>query len=324
MKNLFLLHCAFSLVFLILSHNSFAATSEGDIIAGELSAQDVAAWLSTVPKKPKKIGIFNVQVSSNMETSFATYFEAQMVKSSLENKNFNLISCSECRTPKVMIRGDSLVVSRGSPDKDTFIHLGKQEEVGAFLTIEISKTQLSLFATAILYQTSDGQILASETFKNPDLDFSESATQFMFGFGPGVAIGGKDDLVLNDNESAAPRMGADLHLMSEVGFGKAGINLGGVFNGRNKGRLYYLIPTLGWRGRFGGSGISTLKTLGIGYAVGLQTSGISPSIGYYVFLGSYVSVGLKGTFLIPLYKGKAGQDNMDGFMGFEIGFNLGR
>lgn len=116
-------------------------------------------------------------------------------------------------------------------------------------------------------------------------------------------------------------LGAHVAVLEEVGFGKAGLVIGGA--GGGAGGLGYVVPTLGWRGRFGSYGVSSLRSLGVGFGFSDEAGGIAVRGAYTLMLGTFTSVGVDVIGLVPLQKPE-GRNPVNFAATVFIGITLGR
>lgn len=292
--------------------------TESEFLAAQLLGDQVALWFDKLDNRPNNVGIFSIRVSSPLESDYSGVIEAEIIKHLRAIGNISVISCAECRAPQVKVNGDRLVVTKGAADLESLRELGKKNGAATFLTMDVYRTTLNVIAQASLYQTGSGEVLFTEQFKIPAIDFSNAAIQFLFEAGTGFVLGAKPS-TQSDN---LPLEG-DLSLLEELGFGKGGLNIGGIFSG-SQGTIGYIDPTLGFRGRFGASPVTWLFSLGTGFGLASDKSGIVGRGSYDIFLGSFTVIGVSGTWLFPVRSKQDPSSTLNGMIGIHIGLSLGR
>jgi len=308
-------------LFLIPIHSvSYAhEIGEAEFLAASLTGEDIALWVQRLQHVPRAIGLFSIRAEPPLDPDFANVVEGEIAKN-LESRNISrVVTCPECRTSQIQVLGERIVVTRSAPDLRTLQDLGKKLGADAFLVADVYRTQLSLISQVNLYDTLSGQLIGAETFKVPALEIANAAMQLMIKAGPGFLFGGGQLSTSSDGPSAPP-FSVNLLVLEELGFGKGGINVGGVFNRENS--YGYVMPTLGWRGRFGGTSLSTLKSISAGYGFRDSTYGVAVGLSYDVFFGSFAFLGLQATGIIPI--ASRSTTSPFGFAGINIGLSLGR
>ncbi|MGE4233683.1 MAG: hypothetical protein AB7F43_10170 [Bacteriovoracia bacterium] len=290
---------------------------ESEFLAANLTAEEIAIWIEKIESRPRSVGIFSVRVSTPLESDYGSIIETEVLKQLRSRNLMTVIGCPECKVPRVKVSGDRIVITKGAPELDAFKELGRKLSVESFLVIDVYRTSLSVITNATLYQTSSGEVISAERFKVPALDFSNSAMQFMMLAGPGFTLGGKS---LSPNDSSFPLL-ANILILEELGFGKGGLNLGGIFAG-DQGSLFYVQPTIGWRGRFGATAISSLFRVGAGFGLQGKDRGASAQITYDIFIGSFTVVGLDAVGFVPVRSPNS--QSFNGYLGLHMGLSLGR
>lgn len=304
-----------------LSTTTLSWGGEGDLIAAADIAEDISNWIHGFKNPPKSIGIFSIKLPPSLDPSFANVFEAELVKY-LQAGKTRVVNCPECRTPRLKVKGERILITKGAPDLSTFMELGNNLEVEAFLALEVDKTKLSMITHATVYEVASGKILGADAFKASDLDFVESAMQYNLSFGPGFSFGKAANTNANPGSSSPPLV-ADFSVLEELSFGKGGFNVGSVFNAENNNYFYFL-PTVGFRFRWGHSSLHSLITLGAGYGTGSAGSGGSGAIGINFYIGSFTFIGVKTTGIIPFNTKNNPDQGPLGTVSLQIGLSLGK
>lgn len=297
-----------------------ASPSESELQAAVILGTDVGIWFEALPNRPRSVGIFSVRISAPLDPEYSTIIEAEVVKNMRQAApQTQILSCLECRTPQVKVVGDRLTITKGSPNLESMQELAKKTGAETFLALDVFRTRLSVQVQATIYQASSAEIITTEQFKIPALNLNDASMQISLMAGPGLPFGGRE---LGSGESAEA-LGANFMILEELGFGKGGLNIGAVFAG-GQGQMFYAVPTLGWRGRFGSSAVHTLFDVGLGYGFANDSAkGIAASLGYAVFLGSITSIGLRSALLLPLSAPNTAQPLLGGVT-LQIGLSLGR
>lgn len=286
------------------------APEEAEFAAAEKIGEDIAEWIAGMERRPSSIGIFNVYTNYPLDQDYSTVVETEVMKSLAKNDIQNVISCTECRTNQVSVVNDRVVISKGAPDMDAMKRIGKTQPVETFLMVEIYRTKISILAHAVLYQNPSGVLISAQRFRVTAVSFSDASTQFIGTIGLGRPLGiTSSDLATDFN----------IGLLEEMGFAKGGLFIGGVLAG--SGTLFYLTPTIAFRGRFGHGGIAWLLRLGFGYGLGGASRGFAVNAGYDITLGSTAVVGFGGSYFLP---SPAVTGALTGFLGLRVGFSLGR
>ena len=322
MKRSIFYRFALLAIFAICLGNAASAKppGESDFIGAQLTGEDVSIWLKGLDKQPKSIGIFSVHVHQPLDPEFADVMQNQIQKAMQTETSMRVIVCEECHTPQVQLKGDRLVVTKGAPDLQTMSDYGKKNEVDTFLTVDVYRTKLSMISQISLFDATSGQVLGSTEIKIPAFDLDDSSVQIMVKFGPGIVIGG--DSSSGDGTSSTPPLGGAVEFLEELGFGKGGVTVGGA--GSSAGSMLFVLPTLAWRGRFGATGMTSLKGVGLGFGKTGDSWGVSAGLSYDVFLGSFTSVGLQAYAVVPTSSSNGTNNGINGFIGVSIGFSIGR
>lgn len=299
---------------LVLGSVSFARPpEEPEINAARVIGERIAEWVDDMERRPYSISIYSVHTNFPLEQDYSTVVETEVLKALTDKKFEKVQSCSECRTPHVAVQDDKVIVTKGAFDVDTMKKVGRKQAVDTFIVIEVFRTKLSVIAEASLYQNGSGNLLAAERIKVPALNISDAAAQFLILLGPGKELGGSTPSNVGMSTSV------DLMLLEDVGFAKAGLDLGGVFGGQNT--LFYLDPSLSFRGRFGNSYLGYGLTFGLGYGFASGAKGLAFRGAYDIFLGTLGVMGIEGIYFLP---DKSGVKTFSSFAGFHVGIAIGR
>lgn len=286
---------------------------EPEINAARVIGERIAEWIDDMERRPYSISIYNIHTNYPLEQDYSTVVETEILKALNDKKFEKISSCSECRTPHVAVQDDKVVVTKGAFDVETMKKVGRKQPVDVFLSAEIFRTKLSVIAEVSVYQNGTGNLIAAERVKVPALNISDAAAQFLILLGPGKELGG------TTSSTTGMATSADLILLEDVGFAKAGLDLGGVFGGQNT--LFYLDPTLSFRGRFGSTYLGYGLTLGVGYGFATGAKGLAFRGSYDLFLGTLGVLGIEGLYFLP---DKSGIKTFSSFVGFHVGIAIGR
>jgi len=296
-----------------------ASPGEAELVAASLTGEEISIWLEKLPGRPASIGIFGIQVSAPLEQGYSSVLEAEILKYTKERKLIQVMSCLECRSTQTKVEGDHLIVTKGAPNIENLRELGKKYGTEAFLSLEVFRTAFSVFTQVTLYQASNGEIIAVERFKVPAFELSHRAMQFLLVGGPGRTFG----YAPTQTEDSIP-YSINLLALEELGFGKGGLAVGGIF-AHDAGNLGYIAPTLGVRSRFGATTISSLASVSTGFGFTGEKGGVAVRAAYDLFIGTFTVVGVHGVYLFSV-KGVATpeKDTLSGYAGLHIGLALGR
>jgi len=292
--------------------------SEADLIAATETAHEIGLFLQGLPQKPANVAIFDVRVNFPIDPGFASVLEAEVIRTLREEQSTTMTSCFECRAPQIEIRDDKLVVRKGIPDQAAMGRLAKATGADSFMMLNISHTRFSLVTEVTLYQASDGTALGAKQIRIPALDWSEAGLQLILAAGPSSLSGGQS---VFGNNTAIP-FSAHLAALEEVGFGKAGLVLGGA--GGPAGNLAYITPTIAWRNAYGTSGIYSLKSLGGGFGTSNGVGVIAVRADYTLMLGSFTVAGAEAVLLSPAPSQSNTGQPLSFVLSAFIGFNFGR
>lgn len=116
--------------------------TESEFTAATLSAEEVAIFFEKLEKKPSNVAIFDVKVNHPLDPSFAEAMEGEVVRVLKDTKAISLVNCPECRSPKLEVRNDKLVIRKGMTDQASMKDLAKELGVDSFLKLEIFERDL--------------------------------------------------------------------------------------------------------------------------------------------------------------------------------------
>ena len=293
----------------LLSAFRASAATEADFATAHQAGSEIADWVAGLDAKPKSLGVFAVRARAPLDDETADLVENATVRALMENKIATVTTCPVCKTKRVEVRGDRLAVDPDAAEIKVLREQAKANGTEAFLVMDVVPARLAVNIAAQLIETASGQPIATKSFKVPSLAWSESATQVLFTLGPTFT---DEDVGIVGNAL----------VLQEIGFAKGGLDLGFV-NAGARGSLVYLLPTIGWRGDFGASGVHTLKTVGLGYGLSNSTAGLVGRLGYEVFIGSFTNIGIEASGLIPIQRHEAGKEPLSATLTLHIGFALG-
>ncbi|MBI4404428.1 MAG: hypothetical protein HY537_09720 [Deltaproteobacteria bacterium] len=303
-----------SFTFLCFANYSFGRTpDEAEFRAAESLGEDIARWISKLERPPTSLGIFSVNSNFPLEQDYSRIVERELMKHLVNRGVRNVTGCPECRAAQVNVHDERVIISKGAPDLDTLRMIGKKMPVETFLMVDIYRTKIAVIALASLYQNPSGSILGVERFTAPALSLTDASVQLIFTLGPGKIITGKG------SEATGLPYAGNLTLVEELGFGKGGLNLGGVIG--NGTTLIYLNPTLLLRGRFGASHLAWSTAFGVGYGFTAEARGLSLRGAFEIYLGSFTIIGLEGMYFLP---SDSSVNTLNSYAGFHIGLGLGR
>ena len=133
--------------------------NEADLLAGTLTADEIGTFFDKLEKKPTNVAVFDVKVNAPLDQSFAEALEGEIVRVLRESRTITIMNCFECRTPRMEVREDKLMVKKGMPDQASITQLGKQLGVDSFMMLEVFRTRFSLVTQVTLVQASEVQSL---------------------------------------------------------------------------------------------------------------------------------------------------------------------
>jgi len=317
MTNMKKLIALLSLALFIFSAESSQARppEEAEFKAAAILGDEIAEWYSRIEPRPASVAIFSVHSNMPLEQDYSDVLETEILKGMSSRGIPHVSSCSECRSPRITVEDQRVVITKGAPDQETLKKIGRKYPVEAFITVDVYRTKLNVLAQAVIYSNPTGQVINANHFTIPALNFSDNSVQFLGLFGLGMDLSKS-----SDGSTAAVLTAVNLLLLEDVGFGKGGLDIGMVMGGPST--LIYIDPTLAFYGRFGLSGVTYSFDLGAGYGFSGSAKGIVGRVGYDLFLGSSAVIGVEAAYLLPM--GTAPTDAMKGYAGFHVGFSLGR
>lgn len=301
-----------ALIVASLATNDAAARppDDSEIKAAPLLASEIGRWVRRLSNAPKSVGIFNIFSNTPLDQDYSSMVEAEIITALKREDIADVSSCSECRTPQVVLQGEKLIIRKGTPDAETLEKLGERHPVESFMVVDINRTSFYVIAQVTLYQNPSGSVLAAERFEIPAIKIDESSVQVLFTGGIGNTLGAA---------AGAPFSTAfALGIYEELGFGKGGLTLGTVMGG-SAGTLIYVNPSVTFRNRFGVSAVTWSFNIGAGLGLLSGGKGIAMRGAFDVYLGSWSVVGVEALYYLPETTA-----TMKGFVGLHLGFSIGR
>ncbi len=293
------------------------AATEGEFMAMKNLGQEVGRWINELKPAPASLSVFSIDMTAPLEEHLKPILLADLTHEITEGKTTKVYHCEECLAPRVQVEGDRIVVTRGAPDQKELIELGKKTGAESFLSLVVYRTAFSIMAQATLIGPNNGEMIAAESFRIPNLDFRDAATQIMIGTGAAFSFAGN-----GDGEGGSFPLNFNLAIMEEIAPGKGGLVIGG-FSGFTRNNPIYVMPSIALRNRFKGSRIYGLTHFDAGYGFSSDSKGVMFGIGHYVFLSSFsfIHAGLLG--LIPATSGETDATTMIAGT-VSVGFSLGK
>lgn len=296
---------------------SFAkGPDEAEFVAAGVLGDHIGSWIGGLDNKPSSVGIFSVHSNAPLDQDYSAIVETEIMKALAKEGINKVFACTECRQAQVSVQDDKLIISKGNPDLETFKKLGQSYNTETFLVVDIFRTKLNIVAQTVLYQNATGTVVSAERFTIPAISFSDSSVQVLLTYGVGQILGSKAG-----GTSSGYSTAGNLMLLEEVGFGKAGLDLGAVMGANGAGTLIFIDPTLAFRGHFGTSGVGWSFMLGAGYGFVGSTKGAVGRAGYEVYLGQLAVLGAEVAYLFGSGTSSAA---LPGYAGFHVGIALGR
>lgn len=311
---------ASTVISLILLSSSMArgsALGESNLQAATILAEDTISWIDQLTDKPASVALFQVRATSPVSQEYAQLIESELLRASKKASSVAFTSCLECRVPQVKVDGDNLVITKGMPDPETVKSLGVKTGAKSFLVLDLFRTNYSVYAEATLINARNAEVISVNQIRVPAFEIGESSLLFMLHGGIGRILGptvGGLSIPYSINISA----------LEELGFGKGGLTLGGIFAGQN-GNLGYAVPTLGLRTQFGATPVHALASIGAGFGYAGSKAGAALRASYDLFLGSFTSLGVDAAYLIPVSGLVSGTSSaLNGYIGLHLGVSIGR
>lgn len=283
---------------------------EAEFTAAALLGDEIGEWIAEMNPPIKSLGIFSVHSNYPLESDYSQIVEAEVLKGLRSNGLNKVTTCPQCRSLRINVEEERLIIKKGAPDFESLKEIGRTQPVEAFLVISIYRTSLSIVAHAVVYKNPSAEVISSERFRVPTLNFSDASVQAMFTVGGGMLLGGP--------ATGDPPIAVNISLLEELGFGKGGLNIGGVIGGQT---IFYLNPTILFRGRFGAGAIAWSINIGAGYAIASPAKAIIARGGYDIYIGSLAILGIEASYLLSVGSEKA---PVDGYVGVHLGISLGR
>lgn len=284
------------------------APDQAEFYAAADIGKDIAHWIQNMNPKPKSIAIFNVFANEPFDQDYAALVEAEIIKH-LSRQDFDHVSsCSECRTPQIVLEGELLVVRKGMPDAETLKRIGERHPVEAFINVDIYRSSFYVLANAVMFSNPEGQLLSSERFSAPAMSVSTADVQFLVTGGVGKLLA---------PTSTTYSLAGNLMLVEEMGFAKGGLSIGAV---TGPAMLIYTLPTIAFRGGFGNINLTWQFNMGAGFGLAGGEKGITLRGGLEFFLGSFTVLGLDAIY----FASDATTPSFSTYAGLHIGFVLGR
>lgn len=310
-----------------------AEIKERDLSAAKLMSIDLAKWWENLPEpRPKSVAIASVSISSDMDPVFSGAIESLVLRALSEKQGLvSVQACFECRTPRVHVKDDSLVVTKGIPNRATLLELGKAVATESFMEIEVTRNGDSLLTRVTVVKIPSGEIYASEVLTIPDSALKNGGFELIVKAGLRFELNSKPDYPV----SFPVPIGVDILVLDQITKStKAGIALGATIF-PTTGSFGYVMPTLAWRIQFGRTPLSLLPMIqgGIGIREGLSNLDVEPKLIQPVVIGAtaglgldlYVSknvfMGIDGIAFFPLHNFTANQIGL--LAGFHVGTAFG-
>lgn len=286
-----------------------------DFMAARTLGHDIASWITKVPNSPESVLIYSVNSHEPYDKSFSDVLETEIMDKLGELNIKEVTTCHECRIAQVRVDQSQIIVSKGAPDTETIKRMASKYPTKSAVLVEVYKTKVFIQAQAVLYTNPGGRLIGAEKFKVPILDTEEKAVQFLLTFGSGFVT-----LDSGTSSGSGLRGAGNITLLEEIGFAKAGLNLGGVFT--PGATLFHLNPTLGIRNRFGASKLKWGLDIGLGYGLAGSRQGFVIRAAPQLFFGSFAVVGGEFTYFLA-NDGGTGSGAIQTYYGLHIGFTLG-
>ena len=299
------------LVCLLFASIAHAGARDGDVQAVTDMGVELSSWFAAIPEKPKTIAVFSVALSDNLDANFAGIVESIII-AKLNAQGVRVSACYPCRAPRVEVKGEQIIVTKGIPDHQAMVDLASTMEVESFLTVKVTKTKFSILTHVTLVQVPSGTVISTGTFSIPSIDLSETSLLLMFSAGFHYQLSGK-------RRSGNPPTSIDIGILEQVGSStKAGLDLG-VMIAPGQKALIYATPELAWKIAVRTLSIVPMPSLrfGIG-AVGSSVSFVG-GFDFDVFLGRIFYLGAGTLSAVPF----DGTRTMH-FVGGHLGAAMGR
>lgn len=256
-------HLNFFILFIFFGlHSAQAEVRDRDISGVKLMSADLASWWKSLPEpRPASVSLAWVKVASDIDPALAPLAESVIISElSKIQEIVKVVACFECRTPRVNIKDDQLVVTKGIPDRATLLDLAKAVPTESFLEVDISRNGDSLLTAITLTHMPSGEVVGSELIRIPD-----SAT-VVRRFELNVRAGARFEI----NKISGVKVVSPVPIFAEVMIldqitpsTKAGISAGAMIF-PSSGSYGYAMPTLAWRIQLGRTAMSLMPLVQVG------------------------------------------------------------
>lgn len=275
-----------------------------------------AKWIKTIPRMPKSMGIFSIQLDETLPEKYREVLEAELASALRKDKNFKLFFCYECQSPQLELKGDQILITKGVSEAKTFKDYAEKYDVESFALIRIVETALNTAAAVTLVDGATGKVIDSTVIRAPSAKLGNAAVHFMTQIGGGVALGGDPNTDSQFGGSFELTM-----LESLNAFKKFGYSLGVVYGKRRT--FGYIAPTYAWKRQKSGLNHSLVEFgIGPGFATdGL--SGLGLKFNYDYFIGSLFGIGGGIKAFAPIVNTDDDDDPLVGLIGINFIFNIG-
>lgn len=313
-KHIAWLIASIGILFSVAAHAK--GPDEAEFVAAGTLGDRIGGWIGGLENRPSSVGIFSVHSNAPLDQDYSAIVETEIMKALAKEGVNKVFACTECRSAQVSVQDDKLIISKGNPDLETFKKLGQSYNTETFLVVDIFRTKLNIVAQAMLYQNATGTVVSAERFTIPTISFSDTSVQVLLTYGVGTILGNNAA-----GSSAGYSSAGNLMLLEEVGFGKAGLDLGAVLGANGAGTLIFIDPTLAFRGHFGSSGVGWSFMLGAGYGFVGSAKGVVVKGSYEVYLGQLAVLGAEALYLLG---SSSVTPTLPGYAGFHVGIAFGR
>lgn len=295
------------------------ASSEAEVLAAEITSERIASWIAEMPNRPGSIAIFAIKPTAPLTAAYSALLEAELTRAIKKQNSVTLSVCLECRAPQIKAEGDNLVITKGMPDAEAMRDLSKKSGAQAFLMLSLFRTPFAVVSEVTLHKAETAEILAVEQFRVPAFELGNASLLLMLEGGVGRLIGAHP---VKNSDTIPFTLG--FTALEELGFGKGGLAVGGVFAGED-GNLGYIAPTIGMRSRFGATPVTSLTSFGAGFGYTGEKAGVALRGTFNVFIGTFTVLGIDAVYLVPV-SGlvETAKPTLSGYFGVHLGIALGR
>lgn len=336
-------------IFCFIASTGHAVTSASDVAALNSISNKVSEWwYRSIPDpKPTSITALPVSTSSNLHSSFANIAESNILNQIVRRTGISYIECQQCKAPRVTVKDEKLLVTKGAPDNKMLLEIAKDLEVDAFLKIHVEKTFNSMRVIISVIRAGTNEVIAAESFVEGNITAGDSG--LIIGFS---AIGSFEfvpdyKLGLKNWDKSVP-FGGEMFWHEKLGSGmRAGINAGALVGGLN-GVFAYITTAIGARINIGQSplALSPLLHIGLGYKLITKRAinrileeapsmeealedvtspygslGITLGASLNFDIGRFFFIGARSLFFIPLVDRNKNRFSI--YPGVNLGFYLG-